>query len=84
MRTQKILFFILTCIGIGANSISAAPFDEKRLSRVDFKETVLKNSLRVITVEDRSAPIITTNVIYNVGSRDERAGLTGFAHLSNI
>ena len=49
--------------------------------RVDFKETTLKNGLRVITVEDHSAPVIALSITYNVGSRDERQGRTGFAHL---
>ncbi|HUE81278.1 MAG TPA: insulinase family protein, partial [Pyrinomonadaceae bacterium] len=49
--------------------------------RVDYKETTLKNGLRVITVEDHSAPVIAISVTYNVGSRDERKGRTGFAHL---
>ena len=49
--------------------------------RVNFKETTLKNGLRVITVEDHSAPVIALAVNYNVGSRDERQGRTGFAHL---
>ncbi|MDQ4121259.1 MAG: insulinase family protein [Acidobacteriota bacterium] len=49
--------------------------------RVDFKETKLKNGLRVITIEDHSAPVIAISVTYNVGSRDERQGRTGFAHL---
>jgi len=49
--------------------------------RVDFKETTLKNGLRVITVEDHSAPVIAVSITYNVGSRNERQGRTGFAHL---
>jgi predicted Zn-dependent peptidase len=49
--------------------------------RVNYKEITLKNGLRVITVEDPSAPVISTAVTYNVGSRDERRGRTGFAHL---
>src|SRR5918996_2068124 len=49
--------------------------------RVDFKETTLKNGLRVITVEDHSAPVVAISITYNVGSRDERKGRTGFAHL---
>ena len=49
--------------------------------RVDFKETKLGNGLRVITVEDKSAPVIALNITYNVGSRNEREGRTGFAHL---
>jgi predicted Zn-dependent peptidase len=49
--------------------------------RVEFKQTTLKNGLKVITVEDHSAPVISLAVNYNVGSRDERKGRTGFAHL---
>lgn len=49
--------------------------------RVDFKQTTLKNGLRVFTVEDHSAPVVALAVTYNVGSRDERRGRTGFAHL---
>ena len=52
-----------------------------RSVRVDFKETTLKNGLRVITVEDPAAPVIAVSVTYNVGSRNERPGRTGFAHL---
>ncbi|HEX4900310.1 MAG TPA: pitrilysin family protein [Pyrinomonadaceae bacterium] len=52
-----------------------------RKVKVDFKETTLKNGLRVITVEDHSAPVVSISVNYNVGSRDERKGRTGFAHL---
>jgi zinc protease len=49
--------------------------------RVDLKETRLANGLRVITVEDHNSPVIAVNVTYNVGSRNERTGRTGFAHL---
>src|SRR5882672_886251 len=52
-----------------------------RKVHVDYKETTLKNGLRVITVEDHTAPVIASNVTYNVGSRNERQGRTGFAHL---
>src|SRR5258705_12103749 len=52
-----------------------------RSVRVNFKETTLKNGLRVITVEDNSAPVVAISVTYNVGSRNERPGRTGFAHL---
>jgi predicted Zn-dependent peptidase len=41
----------------------------------------LKNGLRVITVEDHSAPVVAVSITYNVGSRNERQGRTGFAHL---
>ncbi len=48
---------------------------------IPFKEFKLKNGLRVILSEDHSAPTYSINVVYNVGSRDERKGRTGFAHL---
>jgi predicted Zn-dependent peptidase len=48
---------------------------------IGFKEFRLKNGLRVILAEDHSAPTYSINVTYNVGSRDERPGRTGFAHL---
>jgi zinc protease len=52
-----------------------------RSMRIDMKETRLPNGLRVITAEDHNAPVIAIDITYNVGSRDERKGRTGFAHL---
>ena len=48
---------------------------------VTFTDTKLKNGLRLIIAEDHAAPVFSIAVIYNVGSRDERNGRTGFAHL---
>ena len=47
---------------------------------IQFTDTRLENGLRVIIAEDRSAPVFSIVVNYNVGSRDERKGRTGFAH----
>ena len=41
----------------------------------------LDNGLRVLVNEDHKAPVVAFNVYYNVGSKDEPAGKTGFAHL---
>jgi zinc protease len=49
--------------------------------RIPIKEFTLKNGLKVIMSEDHSAPTYSIAVTYNVGSRDERKGRTGFAHL---
>jgi zinc protease len=57
------------------------PAQTGRSVHVDLKETQLANGLRVITVEDHNTPVIAVNVTYNVGSRNEREGRTGFAHL---
>jgi len=44
-------------------------------------DTTLPNGLRVIILEDHAAPVFSIAVNYNVGSRNERQGRTGFAHL---
>ncbi len=44
-------------------------------------QAVLPNGLNVVTLEDHSLPIINLQVWYHVGSKDERPGRTGFAHL---
>ena len=48
---------------------------------VNFKDLKLKNGLRILLVEDHSAPVISLALIYDVGSRNEKQGRTGFAHL---
>lgn len=62
-------------------AIAATGFAQSKNPHVDLKETKLANGLRVITVEDHNAPVIAVNVTYNVGSRNEKPGRTGFAHL---
>jgi zinc protease len=56
--------------------VAAAP-----LRKIQFTDTKLSNGLRVIVSEDHAAPVFSIVVNYNVGSRDERKGRTGFAHL---
>jgi predicted Zn-dependent peptidase len=48
---------------------------------IPIQQFKLANGLRVIVSEDHSAPTFAISVTYNVGSRDERKGRTGFAHL---
>ena len=76
-RVSKFLLPVFVC----ALAVLHGQAQSARSVRVDYKETTLKNGLRVITVEDHSAPVIAVSVTYNVGSRNERKGRTGFAHL---
>ncbi len=76
---QRFLIGLLMCALVSAGSIFAVPKESK--VGVNFKETKLKNGLRVITIEDHTAPVVAISITYNVGSRDERKGRTGFAHL---
>jgi zinc protease len=67
----------LLAIGMAAAlpARAATPVD------VAFEEFRLDNGLRVIVHEDRKAPIVAVNIWYHVGSKDEKPGKTGFAHL---
>jgi len=49
--------------------------------RIAFEEFTLPNGLRVIYSEDHSTPIVTVDIWYQVGSRTEHPGRSGFAHL---
>jgi zinc protease len=48
---------------------------------IEYSETVLTNGLKLITHEDHSTPVTNVQVWYHGGSKDEKAGRTGFAHL---
>ena len=48
---------------------------------IPYSTFTLKNGLRVVVHEDHKAPVVALSVWYHVGSKDEPAGRTGFAHL---
>lgn len=52
-----------------------------KLPPITFQDVHLDNGLRVILAPDHAAPVFGICVTYNVGSRNERPGRTGFAHL---
>jgi zinc protease len=65
-------------VGAGAlQPVSAAV----RPPQLQYRMTTLPNGLRVILSEDHSTPIVHLSVAYHVGSKNEQAGRTGFAHL---
>jgi zinc protease len=52
-----------------------------RPPKLEYQTMVLPNGLRVILSEDHSTPIVHVSLWYHVGSKNERPGRTGFAHL---
>jgi len=48
---------------------------------LEYQETTLDNGLRVVTLEDFSCPIVTVDLWYHVGSKDEDPERQGFAHM---
>ena len=84
---------ILPLLAAGALSLSILPPTRAQdgaakanaaavtVPRLDYKETKLANGLKVVTLEDHRAPVVTLQVWYRVGSKDEAQGKAGFAHL---
>src|SRR6185436_16780347 len=52
-----------------------------KVAPVVYRERRLANGLQVITVENHASPTVSVHVAYHVGSRDDPAGRSGFAHL---
>ena len=70
--------FIAILLATAGLALAQAP---PKVAPIKFTDTTLDNGLRVIVSEDHYAPLYAIAVSYKVGSRDERAGRTGFAHL---
>jgi len=77
----------LTCLPLGA--LHAAPAAKPVASAaaeipipdIPYTKFVLKNGLTVLVHEDHKAPVVAVNTWYHVGSKNEKVGKTGFAHL---
>jgi predicted Zn-dependent peptidase len=54
---------------------------QPKAPQIPIQQFKLDNGLRIVMSEDHSAPTYAISVTYNVGSHNERAGRTGFAHL---
>jgi len=51
------------------------------MPRINFQEKTLPNGMRVLSAVDHSSPTVAIQVWYHVGSKDDPAGRSGFAHL---
>ena len=76
MKFSSIMFLVLAGILLIAARGSAASLPE-----VKFEKYRLENGLEVILHEDHALPIVSVNIWYHVGSKNEKPGRTGFAHL---
>ena len=77
----------VVCLLVAAVALGAAPAAKKpasaKVPQVDipYKQYTLKNGLSLIVHEDHKAPIVAVNIWYHTGSKNEKPGKTGFAHL---
>ena len=65
---------------MGLSVMAATDLDLDEID-IPYQKFVLENGLTLIVHEDHKAPIVAVNVWYHVGSKNEKAGKTGFAHL---
>lgn len=65
-----------------ADAGKAAPVSELvQAINIPYQQFTLKNGLRVVVHTDRKAPVVAVSVWYDVGSKNEPKGKSGFAHL---
>ena len=73
---------LLSTVSLIAVIVTAVPpATRAQTFKVPFSQFSLENGLRVVLSEDHSAPVVAVAVYYDVGSRNEVKGRTGFAHL---
>jgi zinc protease len=73
-----VLFLVLALVTSGSAQTKSA---QKTEIDIPYERFVLDNGLTVIVHEDHKAPIVAINTWYHVGSKNEKPGKTGFAHL---
>src|SRR5216683_2707825 len=79
-RLPRLLAAALVAVGV----IDTATLPSSAASRppkLQYQITTLPNGLTVVLSEDHSTPIVHLQLVYHVGSKNEKPGRTGFAHL---
>jgi zinc protease len=78
MVRTSIRLFLAACLLATTQLISPA---QTKMPQLKFTDRKLANGMRVLTVEDHASPTVAIQVWYHVGSKDDPAGRSGFAHL---
>jgi zinc protease len=76
-RSLTVASLVAALIGAAAQTSSAAV----RPPKLQYEITTLPNGLTLVLSEDHSTPIVHLQLVYHVGSKNEKPGRTGFAHL---
>ena len=84
LSTLMLSFAAAICLAMGspaaAEEVNMAQQTQENV-KIPFEQFTLDNGLRVFLLRDNSLPIITVNLWFDVGSKDQQPGRTGFAHL---
>ena len=81
LRNSLPLLLAALCLVGAAPKKAAAPTASSEIPKIEFEKYTLPNGLQVILHVDRKLPIVHVNQWYHVGSKNEKTGRTGFAHL---
>ena len=68
-------------IAAGGVHAAAPAKSEIAIPDIPYTKFVLKNGLTLLVHEDHKTPVVAINTWYHVGSKNEKPGKTGFAHL---
>ena len=77
-NTKNILLALIT---LSTTASFAYGQTELNVPDIEYDTFTLSNGLTVVVHEDRKVPMVAVNVWYHVGSKNEKVGKTGFAHL---
>jgi len=61
--------------------LSQTAFGQVKILPLNIKQRTLPNGLKVVSLQDNSSPTVSVHVWYNVGSKDDPQGRSGFAHM---
>jgi len=80
LRRKYMVIWLIIAVLLPLMGFAKSDKDEWDVD-IPFKKYVLDNGLTLIVHEDHKAPIVAVNIWYHVGSKNEKPGKTGFAHL---
>ena len=80
-RVLMCLALVLALVTTAATAQVPGETPQKQLPKLEFEKYVLPNGLQVILHLDKKLPVVHVNQWFHVGSKNEKRGRTGFAHL---
>ncbi|CAN5769726.1 hypothetical protein BH20ACI4_BH20ACI4_33140 [soil metagenome] len=73
--------FTILLAAIFVLSLSIVSFSQVKVAPMNIKQRTLPNGMKVVSLQDNSSPTVAIHVWYNVGSKDDPQGRSGFAHM---
>jgi len=82
MKQRKLGALLALVVALMSLSICASnSLAQVSMPRINFQQKTLPNGMRILSAVDHSSPTVAIQVWYHVGSKDDPAGRSGFAHL---